>query len=76
MLDPIHNYYEIGEFTFPVEQEFVFTDSSDLDKGEQTHLAGDLLEMSESADFSCTPYSSIARTQNGKLISIDHFYTP
>ena len=75
-LDVIHNYYEIGKFDFPVEQEFVFTDSSDLDKGEQTYLAGDLLEMNETVDFSCTPYNSIARTQGGKLISIDKFYTP
>lgn len=72
-----YNYVEVGQVTLPVDGDsFVYTDSSDLEKGEQTYLAGDLLTMQDTVDFSCTALNGTARVVNGKVAGITRVYIP
>lgn len=72
-----YNYVEAGQVTLPVDGDsFVYTDSSDLEKGEQTYLAGDLLTMQDTVDFSCTALNGTAHVVNGKVTGITRVYIP
>ena len=72
-----YNYVEAGQVTLPVDGDsFVYTDSSDLEKGQQTYLAGDLLTMQDAVDFSCTALNGTARVVNGKVTGITRVYIP
>lgn len=72
-----YNYVEAGQVTLPVDGDsFVYTDSSDLEKGEQTYLAGDLLTMQDTVDFSCTALNGTAHVANGKVTGITRVYIP
>lgn len=72
-----YNYVEAGQVTLPVDGDsFVYTDSSDLEKGEQTYLAGDLLTMQDTVDFSCTALNGTAHVVNGKVAGITRVYIP
>ena len=72
-----YNYVEAGQVTLPVDGDsFVYTDSADLEKGEQTYLAGDLLTMQDTVDFSCTALNGTAHVVNGKVTGITRVYIP
>ena len=72
-----YNYVEAGQVTLPVDGDsFVYTDSSDLEKDQQTYLAGDLLTMQDAVDFSCTALNGTARVVNGKVTGITRVYIP
>ena len=72
-----YNYVEAGQVTLPVDGDsFVYTDSADLEKGERTYLAGDLLTMQDTVDFSCTALNGTAHVVNGKVTGITRVYIP
>ena len=72
-----YNYVEAGQVTLPVDGDsFVYTDSSDLEKGQQTYLSGDLLTMQDTVDFSCTALNGTAHIVNGKVAGITRVYIP
>lgn len=72
-----YNYVEAGQVTLPVDGDsFVYTDSADLEKGERTYLAGDLLTMQDTVDFSCTALNGTAHVANGKVTGITRVYIP
>lgn len=72
-----YNYVEAGQVTLPVDGDsFVYTDSSDLEKGQQTYLPGDLLTMQDTVDFSCTALNGTAHIVNGKVAGITRVYIP
>ena len=72
-----YNYVEAGQVTLPVDGDsFVYTDSADLEKGEQTYLAGDLLTMQDTVDFSCTAMNGTAHIAGGKVTAITRVYIP
>lgn len=53
-------YTSVAQMALPVNgDEFVYRDSSDLEKGEVTYLAGDLLAMKDSVDFGCTAMNAL-----------------
>ena len=65
------------QLTLPVDGDsFVYTDTSDLEKGEQTYLAGDLLTMQDTVDFSCTAMNGTAHIAGGKVTAITRVYIP
>ena len=72
-----YNYVEAGQVTLPVDGDsFVYTDSADLEKGERTYLAGDLLTMQDTVDFSCTAMNGTAHIAGGKVTAITRVYIP
>ena len=70
-------YAAIAQVALPVNgDEFVYTDSSDLEKGEVTYLAGDLLSMKDTVDFTCTAMNSTAHIVNNQVVAITRVYMP
>ena len=69
------SYYEVGEATLPVSDEFVFIDSSDLDKGEVSYSIDDLQNDKE-IYFDFTPNNTKIVIEEGKIIVMERVYTP
>ena len=74
--DLIHNYQAIGDVTLPVDQDFVYTDSSDPSAGEQTYYAGDLIQEADTVDFSCTAANGTVTVAGGRIVSVTKIYMP
>lgn len=70
-------YTSVAQVVLPVNgDEFVYRDSSDLEKGEVTYLAGDLLTMKDSVDFGCTAMNGTAHIVNNQVVEIIRVYMP
>lgn len=74
--DDAKHYYALGEITLPIDQNFVFTDSSDLDAPEKISYAGDFLTDMKSSTASFSPYSTTVTVENGFITSITQIYVP
>lgn len=66
----------LGEFATEVAADFVFTDSSDLDKGPVTYTFDDLVSEDSPIDFLFDPQSTTVTIENGLIISMERIYTP
>lgn len=72
-----YTYVEVAQLSLPVNPEtFVYRDSSDLEKPEQTYTASDLISRKDEIDFSCTELNSTAHIVNGAIEEITRVYTP
>lgn len=69
-------YYELGEATIPVSADLVFVDSSDLEKGECTYYAGDLLTDDAGIEYNFGPDNTEITIQGGYVVSMQRVYTP
>lgn len=70
-------YTSVAQVVLPVNgDEFVYRDSSDLEKGEVTYLAGDLLTMKDSVDFGCTAMNGTAHIVNNQVVEIIRVHMP
>ena len=70
-------YTSVAQMVLPVNgDEFVYRDSSDLEKGEVTYLAGDLLTMKDSVDFGCTAMNGTVHIVNNQVVEIIRVYMP
>ena len=69
------SYYEVGEATLPVAEEFVFIDSSDLDKGEVSYSIEDL-QNNEDIYFHFTPDNTKIVIEEGEITVMERVYTP
>ena len=70
-------YTSVAQMALPVNgDEFVYRRSSDLEKGEVTYLAGDLLAMKDSVDFGCTAMNGTAHIVNNQVVEIIRVYMP
>ena len=70
-------YTSVAQVVLPVNgDEFVYRDSSDLEKGEVTYVAGDLLTMKDSVDFGCTAMNGTAHIVNNQVVEIIRVYMP
>lgn len=69
------SYYEVGEAILPVSDEFVFIDSSDLDKGEVSYSIEDL-QNNEEIYFDFTPNNTKIVIEEGKIVVMERVYTP
>ena len=64
-------YTSVAQVVLPVNG-----DASDLEKGEVTYLAGDLLAMKDSVDFGCTAMNGTAHIVNNQVVEIIRVYMP
>lgn len=69
-------YRSVGEVTLKVDQEFLYHDLSNPEKGEVVYYPGDLLTMKDTVEFSCNGYHANVNVSGGKIIAINRFYTP
>ena len=74
--DDIRTWNEIGTVTLPVNEEFVFTDTSDLEKGEEVWYAGDFLQPEPEVRYGFTPYNTTITIQNGEVVAMTRVYNP
>lgn len=72
----VKSYYALGEATLRVSADFIFTDASDLDKGEITYYPGDFLTDDAGIDYHFTPHNSSIVIKDGQVISMKRVYTP
>lgn len=69
------NWHEIGEATIRVSVDFMYYDTSDLDKGELLYYPGDFL-IGAVTDYNFTPHNTTIRVENGQIIEMHRVYTP
>lgn len=72
----IKSWYSLGEATIPVSQDFIYTDSSDLDQEPVTYYPGDFLIDSAGIDYHFTPYNTTITISGGKIIAMHRTYAP
>lgn len=69
------NWYEVGEATIRVSVDFMYYDTSDLDRGEVLYYPGSFL-IGEVTDYYFTPYNTTIRVENGQIIEMYRVYIP
>lgn len=69
------NWYEIGEATIRVSTDFIYIDTSDLDRGEILYYPGDFL-IGAVTDYQFTPYNTSIRVENGQIMEMNRRYIP
>lgn len=70
------SYCPIGEAIIKVSDEFEFTDSSDLDKGEVTLYPGDFLTDAVEIKYDFTPHNTSIVIENGVVTHMTRTYAP
>jgi hypothetical protein len=69
------NWYEIGEATIRVSVDFLYHDTSDLEKGEILYYPGSFL-IGEVTDYNFTPYNTTIRVENSQIVEMYRVYIP
>lgn len=70
------DYYELGDVTLPVGQDFVYTDNSDpQNQGKQMQLK-DFLSAMQKGDVTFEASSASVRTDGGKIAELKKIYMP
>ena len=69
------NWYEAGSAILPVSDDFVLTDSADLDVGEVTYSADRFLN-GEVTNYDFTPYNTTVRVAGGQIVEMNRRYIP
>ena len=72
----VKSYYELGEVTIPVSSDFLYTDTSDLDKDATIYYPGDFLTDNAGIDYNFTPYNTSIIIVDGYITSMNRLYTP
>ena len=69
------SWYKAGEATIRVSTDFIFHDTSDLEKGEILYYPGSFL-IGEVTDYNFTPYNTTIRVENGQIMEMHRVYIP
>ena len=69
------NWYEVGEATIRVSVDFMYYDTSDLDRGEVLYYPGSFL-IGEVTDYYFTPYNTTIRVENSQIVEMYRVYIP
>ena len=78
----VHGYSDmktwnlIGEVDCPVSDDFIFTDSADLEKDEVIYSAEDLLDSIPAEEYGYQPQNTTIRMENGLVVAMERVYTP
>jgi hypothetical protein len=75
-MSDIKAYYELGEVTLPVSDEFEYVDESDLDSQARTYYPGDFLSEDAGIEYNFTPNNTTIVIQNGIVIKMNKVYMP
>ena len=69
------NWYEVGEATIRVSEDFKGYDNSNPEQGEVMIYPGDFL-VGEVTDYNFTPYNTTIRVEGGQIVELNRVYTP
>lgn len=69
-------YYELGEALLPVSSDFIFEDSSDLEKGTRIYYPGDFLTEHGGIEYNFVPFNTTIRLKDRYVIRMQRVYTP
>ena len=75
-MSDVKNYYELGEFTLPVSDEFEYVDESDLDSEIKIYYPGDFLTDDAGIIYNFTPNNTKIVIENGVITKMVKVYTP
>ena len=71
-----HYWQELGEATVRVSPDFLYTDSSDLDKGEIVYYPGDFLTNDADIEYNFSPNNTSIVIENGTIVKMNKVYMP
>lgn len=74
--DDARTWTALGTVTLPVNEEFTFVDSSDLESGEEIWYAGDFLAPDTDIRYDFTPYNTTITIRNGQVIAMHRVFVP
>lgn len=66
----------VGDAEYQVADDFVFTDSSNLEIDPVTYTAGEFLAAADAIDDYFRPQNTTVRIENGQIVSMERVYTP
>ena len=72
----IKNYYELGEITLPVSDEFEYIDESDLDSEAKIYYPGDFLTDDAGILYNFKPSSTKIVIEDGVITKMVKVYNP
>lgn len=72
----IKSYYEIGQATLEVSQDFKYTDASDLENGEVVYYPGDFLTDDAGIEYFFNQNNTTITIEGGKVIAMKRIYMP
>lgn len=70
------SWYLVGEAECSVSEDFIFTDSADLEQGAVTYKAADLLDSIPASAYGYQPQNTTVRMENGQVVEMNRIYTP
>lgn len=70
------SWYPVGEATLRVSADFLYTDSSDLDRGEVVYYPGDFLYGDAGIDYFFVPQNTTIVIEEGIIIQMHRIYVP
>ena len=75
-MNDIKAYYELGNVTLPVSDEFEYVDESDLDADAKKYFAGDFLKDDAGIEYNFSPNNTSIVIENGTIIKMNKTYMP
>ena len=69
-------YYELGNVTLPVSDEFEYVDESDLDVDAKKYFAEDFLKDDSGIEYNFSPNNTSIVIENGTIIKMNKTYMP
>lgn len=70
------SWYPVGQAECPVSEAFIFTDGADLEQGEVTYNADNLLDSIPAPAYGYQPQNTTVRLENGQVAEMNRMYTP
>ena len=75
-MNDIKAYYELGNVTLPVSDEFEYVDESDLDADAKKYFAEDFLKDDSGIEYNFSPNNTSIVIENGTIIKMNKTYMP
>ena len=75
-MNDIKAYYELGNVTLPVSDEFEYVDESDLDVDAKKYFAEDFLKDDSGIEYNFSPNNTSIVIENGTIIKMNKTYMP
>ena len=74
-MSDMKNYYELGEVTLPVSDEFEYVDQSNPD-AEKAYYPGDFLTDAENIEYNFNPNNTTVIVEDGVVVKMNKVYMP
>lgn len=75
-MNDLKSYYELGQITLPVSNEFEYTDKSDFEAEPKIYYPGDFLADNSDIEYNFFPSNTSVVIKDGTVIKMDKVYVP